>query len=224
MISSLAARQGLLTRASNRLSASFDEHAVLFATQEDSSEPKDIKELHRRIRTAKATLTMEVEKVEYALIKYSSTVDEVPVGTSSNEEILKRAEANIDAAQIMKSEKLCKNCGGKDHLAMRCSRGACRICGTPGHHTSICSELFPMETPQTPQKGKKVPPKSSHQPQDSAAKMHTVNSNQGFPGSDEMDTVLHVSNRADVLILAGQAQVLNLETERLEKVHVLLDS
>ncbi|KAK5981372.1 hypothetical protein GCK32_017224 [Trichostrongylus colubriformis] len=42
---------------------------------------------------------MEVEKVEDALIKCSSTVDELPVGTPSKEEILKRAEANIDAAQ-----------------------------------------------------------------------------------------------------------------------------
>ncbi|KAK5986768.1 hypothetical protein GCK32_008139 [Trichostrongylus colubriformis] len=99
MTSSLAARQGLLTRAGNRLSAILDEQAVLFATQEDSNEAKDIKELHGRIRTTKATLTVEVEKVEGALIKYSSTVDELPVGTPSKEEILKRAEANIDAAQ-----------------------------------------------------------------------------------------------------------------------------
>ncbi|KAK5970181.1 Retrotransposon domain containing protein [Trichostrongylus colubriformis] len=99
MTSASAARQGLLTRASNRLSAISDEDAVLFATQEDSNETKDIKELHRRIRTTKATLIMEVEKVGVALIKYSSAVDELPVGTPSKEEILKRAKANIDAAQ-----------------------------------------------------------------------------------------------------------------------------
>nr|CDJ82007.1 Protein of unknown function DUF1759 domain containing protein [Haemonchus contortus] len=42
---------------------------------------------------------MEVEKVEDALLKYSSKVDELPAETLSREEILKRAGANIDTAQ-----------------------------------------------------------------------------------------------------------------------------
>ncbi|XGW16200.1 hypothetical protein V3C99_001559 [Haemonchus contortus] len=128
--------------------------------------------------------------------------------------------------QIMKIKKLCKNCGGNDHLAMKCPKGACPICGTTGHHTSICTGLFPMETPQTPQRGKttkKIPPRSSHQQKDTT-QMNTVYSDKGFAECEEKETVLHVSNRADVLILAGQAQVLNPKTTRLEKVHVMLDS
>lgn len=40
--------------------------------------------------------------------------------------------------QIMKTRKLCQNCGGKDHTTATCQRGACRICKEVGHHTSIC--------------------------------------------------------------------------------------
>ncbi|KAK6020115.1 zinc knuckle [Ostertagia ostertagi] len=411
MTSSLATRQGLLTRAHKRLSAILDEHTQLFATRLDLSEPRDAKELHRRIRATKATLSMEVGKVEDALIKYSSTVDELPVSTPSKEEFLKRAEANINTVeevldrahtaltkllqlqeelecqiqaqttpseekygnaqalvdqlvsrlqasqarsdsladqialcdqlssitsqlelkgehiskaflqkqslskfstevqrhvlrqkcrkeaegswstkvlladakeyveselkinaqleqrkpnhtdrqersstkfrmetrqttrapaptcfycnkpghpakscpevttlsqrlQIIRTRKLCKNCGGENHLAMRCPRGACRACGVTGHHTSICTKLFSTETPRTPQQDKatkKIPARSPSQP--TAAKMNTVTSDQGLLEAEEMDTVLHVSNRADVLILAGQAQRSSLSLE-----------
>ncbi|KAK6032383.1 zinc knuckle [Ostertagia ostertagi] len=116
--------------------------------------------------------------------------------------------------QIIRTRKLCKNCGGENHLAMRCPRGACRACGVTGHHTSICTKLFSTETPRTPQQDratKKIPARSPSQP--TAAKMNAVTSDQGLLEAEEMDTVLHVSNRADVLILAGQAQRSSLSLE-----------
>ncbi|ETN80023.1 zinc knuckle [Necator americanus] len=48
---------------------------------------------------------------------------------------------------IMKTKKLCHNCGANDHIATKCPRGSCRVCGTTGHHTSICKKLFDSHSP-----------------------------------------------------------------------------
>uniref|UniRef100_A0A0N4YNY6 CCHC-type domain-containing protein n=1 Tax=Nippostrongylus brasiliensis TaxID=27835 RepID=A0A0N4YNY6_NIPBR len=91
-------RQGLLTRAGNRLSSILKEEARLFDVRLDSVNPLDVKELHRKVRTTRATLLLETTKVEEELAKYSSTVDDLPDDVSSRAEILQRTEEHINAA------------------------------------------------------------------------------------------------------------------------------
>ncbi|KAK6031868.1 hypothetical protein OSTOST_01971 [Ostertagia ostertagi] len=369
MTSSLATRQGLLTRANNRLSAILDENEQLFARRLDSNlKHGDVKDFNRRIRVTKATLSMEVGKVEDALCKYSSKVDELPIDTPSKEEFLKRAQGSVDTTQEIlecahlalsklaqlqeeledqaqahtpsSEEKYINTQALVDQLVDKLQASRARSYCSADQLAS-CDQLsplalqlelkrrahqqhFPAETiteqvlhgnPTTcptaekqkrsegtwstkillaeakefvtselkinvqveqrqPSYGERQEkaitkfrmeedrqrvPQHRHaftaasqdtrrkvvlntsvtstgqgnqedfsqiftSTQPTAAKMNTDASEQGLVETEEMDTVLHVSNRADVLILAGQAQVLNTQSKRLEKVHVMLDS
>ncbi|EYC20099.1 hypothetical protein Y032_0023g869 [Ancylostoma ceylanicum] len=141
--------------------------------------------------------------------------------------------------EILKKKNLCRNCGEKSHQVAQCTRGACRVCNVFGHHTSICKKL-PVTAPRTssavsstthvsspskePQTSKSLPIKPGS-PRRTAAKMHFVSSDQDDRREHAFDTVLHISHKgSDMLILVGQAQVLNPSTQTLETVHIVLDS
>ncbi|VDP14116.1 unnamed protein product [Heligmosomoides polygyrus] len=102
---------------------------------------------------------------------------------------------------IMKTRKLCHNCGANDHMATKCRRGACRACGIAGHHTSICRKLFEtQETPHLPQTTKPVkkPPAKPASPSSrSSAKVNSVALEQAVDDQPTSDTVLHVNDNAD---------------------------
>ncbi|KIH55491.1 integrase core domain protein, partial [Ancylostoma duodenale] len=130
--------------------------------------------------------------------------------------------------QVMRMQNLCRNCGGKDHWATKCPKGACRICRQAGHHTSICKQLFsPQEARPKPQPPE-VPQKQVTKPLPSkakASKINTVASSDKSEGQrNAPGAVFHVSNTTKVLILAGQAKVLNPATQVLEPVYVILDT
>ncbi|KAK5965073.1 CCHC-type domain-containing protein [Trichostrongylus colubriformis] len=125
--------------------------------------------------------------------------------------------------EIMKKHKLCRNCGQMDHAAAKCPKGACRMCGVIGHHTSICRALFPQNTSSHPAhnlRKQKVNPTENTSTK--LANVNTIDSNQGH--TSEEDTVHHSSNQSNGMVLAGQAKVLNPATGALESVHVMLDT
>ncbi|KAK5986214.1 hypothetical protein GCK32_016755 [Trichostrongylus colubriformis] len=130
--------------------------------------------------------------------------------------------------QVIRMQKLCQNCGEKDHMATKCPKGACRICGITGHHTSICKKLFSsQESPHGPHQGKtskKTSTKSPTQAKPTSATVNTVTSDRKMDEDNKSNMVLHVSNTKDIFLLAGQAQVLNPFTQALEPVHVMLDT
>ncbi|KAK6762779.1 hypothetical protein RB195_023475 [Necator americanus] len=125
-------------------------------------------------------------------------------------------------------QNLCHNCGGKDHWAAKCPKGTCRICRQAGHHTSICKELFSSQKARQKPPLQEVPQKQGTKlqlPKVKTSKINTVASNDGSKGEMEAsDAVFHVSNTTKVLILAGQARVLNPATQALEPVYVNLDT
>ncbi|KAK6033948.1 hypothetical protein COOONC_28547 [Cooperia oncophora] len=49
-----------------------------------------------------------------------------------------------------KSQKQFKNCSGSNHMASECTKGACRLCETVGHHTSVCRDLTPQDKGKGP--------------------------------------------------------------------------
>ncbi|KAK6762778.1 hypothetical protein RB195_023475 [Necator americanus] len=128
----------------------------------------------------------------------------------------------------MRMQNLCHNCGGKDHWAAKCPKGTCRICRQAGHHTSICKELFSSQKARQKPPLQEVPQKQGTKlqlPKVKTSKINTVASNDGSKGEMEAsDAVFHVSNTTKVLILAGQARVLNPATQALEPVYVNLDT
>ncbi|KAK6761043.1 hypothetical protein RB195_022201 [Necator americanus] len=111
--------------------------------------------------------------------------------------------------QIMRMQNLCHNCGGKDHWATKCPKGTCRICRQARHHTSICKELFSPQEARQKSPLREVPQKQGTKPQLPKAKTSKINT---------------VAHRMTVLILAGQAIVLNPTTKALEPVYVILDT
>lgn len=129
---------------------------------------------------------------------------------------------------LIRTQKLCQNCGAKDHMASKCPRGSCRVCGITGHHTSICKKLFaarePPPAPQSAGTPRKTPKKPSSRPTSTSTTMNIVATDQGPNEDDKSDIVLHIGNAKDILILAGQAHVLNPTTHALEQVHIMLDT
>ncbi|KAK6743851.1 hypothetical protein RB195_010885 [Necator americanus] len=130
--------------------------------------------------------------------------------------------------QIMRMQNLCHNCGGKDHWATKCPKGTCRICRQAEHHTSICKELFSSQEARQKPPLREVLQKQGTKPQlpkAKTSKINTVATNDGSKGKRKAsDAVFHVSNTTKVLILAGQAKVLNPTTKALEPVYVILDT
>ncbi|KAK6745953.1 hypothetical protein RB195_012204 [Necator americanus] len=127
----------------------------------------------------------------------------------------------------MRMQNLCHNCGGNDHWATKCPKGTCRICRQAGHHTSICRELFSSHKVRQKPPLPEVPQKQGTKPQlpnVKTSKINTVASNDGSKGERKAsDAVFHFSGTTKVLILAGQAKVLNPTTKALEPV-VILDT
>ncbi|KAK5965295.1 Zinc knuckle [Trichostrongylus colubriformis] len=125
-------------------------------------------------------------------------------------------------------QKLCQNCGEKDHMATKCPKGTCQVCGIIGHHTSTCKKLFSsQESPHGPHQGKtskKTSTKPSIQAKPTSASVNTVTSNQKMNEDDKSNMVLHVSNTKDIFLLAGQAQVLIPSTKASESVYVMLNT
>ncbi|VDP47848.1 unnamed protein product [Heligmosomoides polygyrus] len=101
MTSTLASRQGLLTRATNRLSKILkDEDDLLHATIEPTSaDDANLRALRRRIRQAKVVVEAEAQKLEKALDNYSTAADSLEDDTPSISEILAKVEQNTEAAQ-----------------------------------------------------------------------------------------------------------------------------
>ncbi|VDP06468.1 unnamed protein product [Heligmosomoides polygyrus] len=104
MTSSLSTRQGILTRAGNRLSSILKDQSELVdlhldASTEGAEHRESIKDPLIRIRKAKTAIRIEVNKREDALNKYNSAVDRLDEETPSISEILQRAEAHTDTAQ-----------------------------------------------------------------------------------------------------------------------------
>ncbi|KAK6019248.1 peptidase family A16 [Ostertagia ostertagi] len=97
MSSLIAARQGVLTRAQNRLSRILNAHSnLLNLDQEDH----DVREIQRSIRKVKATMLTEVQKVEEAMDRYAEAVDNAD-RSPSRSDLMERTEAHIDAAQTL---------------------------------------------------------------------------------------------------------------------------
>ncbi|KAK6755522.1 hypothetical protein RB195_014102 [Necator americanus] len=113
---------------------------------------------------------------------------------------------------IMKTKKLCHNCGANDHIATKCPRGPFRVCGTTGHHTSICKKLFDSYSPPRLPPPVKLPKKQSQPTKPTTrasatrAKVNSVNFESTLDVKPQPNTVLHVNDNAEVMILAGQAQ------------------
>ncbi|KAK6742674.1 hypothetical protein RB195_010121 [Necator americanus] len=131
---------------------------------------------------------------------------------------------------IMKTKKLCHNCGANDHIATKCPRGSCRVCGTTGHHTSICKKLFDSHSPPRLPPPVKLPKKQSQPTKPTTrasatpAKVNSVNFEPTLDVKPQPNTALHVNDNTEVMILAGQAQVLNPESAMLEPIYVILDT
>ncbi|KAK6762462.1 hypothetical protein RB195_023255 [Necator americanus] len=130
--------------------------------------------------------------------------------------------------QIMRMQNLCHNCGGKDNWATKCPKTNLQNLQTSRYHTSICKELFSSRKARQKPPLRKVPQKQITKPQPPKAKtskINTVASNDGSKGEMEAsDAVFHVSNTTKVLILTGQAKVLNPATQALGPVYVNLDT
>ncbi|WKX90793.1 hypothetical protein Q1695_009553 [Nippostrongylus brasiliensis] len=130
--------------------------------------------------------------------------------------------------QIMDTRKLCRNCGVDDHIASKCPRGNCRKCGIHGHHTSICKKMFespePMRQPRESKQVQKTVAKSTPPPSKPLTRANTVLSNQPANNHLHPDTILCTQGNSKTMILAGQAQVLNPTTGRLEPIFVMLDT
>ncbi|ETN84094.1 zinc knuckle [Necator americanus] len=130
--------------------------------------------------------------------------------------------------QIMRMQNLCHNCGGKDNWATKCPKTNLQNLQTSRYHTSICKELFSSQEARQKPPLRKVPQKQITKPQPPKAKtskINTVASNNGSKGEKKAsDAVFHVSNTTKVLILTGQAKVLNPATQALEPVYVNLDT
>lgn len=58
----------------------------------------------------------------------------------------------------------------------------------------------------------------------SSSRMNTISSNEANNEESISNTVLHIDDSGNVLVLMGQAQVLNPSTNSLEAVYVMLDT
>ncbi|VDP05424.1 unnamed protein product [Heligmosomoides polygyrus] len=67
-------------------------------------------------------------------------------------------------------------------------------------------------------------PSTTSAPSKTTMKMNTVTSDQHIVEVHDTNAVFHVNKAKDVLILVGQAQVLNPITQALEPAHVMLDT
>ncbi|KIH67130.1 hypothetical protein ANCDUO_02540, partial [Ancylostoma duodenale] len=102
MTSTLATRQGLLTRSGNRLSEILQEESeTITAHVHSSMEAADISALRKRIRTAKTAISTEASRLETAMEKYSDAADNLDNETQAIPEVIARIEANSTAAQTL---------------------------------------------------------------------------------------------------------------------------
>ncbi|WKX95310.1 hypothetical protein Q1695_012062 [Nippostrongylus brasiliensis] len=122
---------------------------------------------------------------------------------------------------VMKKNNLCQNCGNDDHATPQCKKGSCRRCKEFGHHTSICHELD-STTPQSPSTRT-----SNNKPRPStatSANVHATSANHREPQIDSYPQTEKDNRSFEMLVLVGEAKVLNPTTQTLEAVHVLLDT
>ncbi|KAK5967172.1 hypothetical protein GCK32_000185, partial [Trichostrongylus colubriformis] len=102
MASTLATRQGILTRAGNRLSSILKEAEDLLALDRSTEQAvwkEQAKDMQKRIRKVKTAIETEADKVEDALAKYSSAVDSLDENMPKLTEVLQRTEEHSQAAQ-----------------------------------------------------------------------------------------------------------------------------
>ncbi|KAK5970738.1 hypothetical protein GCK32_015166 [Trichostrongylus colubriformis] len=245
MTSALSTSQGLLTRASNRLKGLLADNSDLLQADLHFSIDNDVQrrqtgELRRKLRRATAAIKAATSKVEEALYKYSNTAEQLDENTPSIPELAKQITENSEAAQALldqankptpsshEGQQVVSELWKKGHMAAGCLCGACRLCGTSGHHTSICKKLYETtEIPRTPpatKPTKKPASKSTTQAStiSASAKVNSVVFDQVH--SEISDTILHVNDNAGSLILVGRVQLLNPTTAALEPVHTMLDT
>ncbi|VDL84708.1 unnamed protein product, partial [Nippostrongylus brasiliensis] len=100
MTSMLSTRQGLLTRAGNRLKALLNDQQTLLKTQLRSSMDRDdLKELRRQVRSARTCTETELHNVESALEKYNMAADGLDPSTPDIDAILQKVAVNAESAQ-----------------------------------------------------------------------------------------------------------------------------
>ncbi|VDL74847.1 unnamed protein product [Nippostrongylus brasiliensis] len=100
MTSMLSTRQGLLTRAGNRLKALLNDQQTLLKTQLRSSmDRNDLKELRRQVRSARTSTETELRNVESALDKYNIAADGLDPSTPDIDSILQKVAVNAESAQ-----------------------------------------------------------------------------------------------------------------------------
>ncbi|KAK6018046.1 zinc knuckle [Ostertagia ostertagi] len=131
--------------------------------------------------------------------------------------------------EIMKKNKLCHNCGSRNHATPQCTKGNCTICSKHGHHTSICMKAVNLKNPQ--QSSTKPPLNAPPlKPQSTAKKIPQARINLASSINEDKETTSTTLNFTtikgsnDTMILTGRAQVLNPATQSLESIYVLLDT
>ncbi|EYC37554.1 hypothetical protein Y032_0781g2311 [Ancylostoma ceylanicum] len=103
MTTTLSMRQGLLTRAVNRLAAILDENQELTTTPmmlpvEVEERRIYIRTQQLRLRTTRVTLESEVLNVDRALEQYNYAADDLDSDTPSIGDIVQKVSCNVDTA------------------------------------------------------------------------------------------------------------------------------
>nr|CDJ91166.1 Zinc finger domain containing protein [Haemonchus contortus] len=133
----------------------------------------------------------------------------------------------------MKRFSLCMNCGGTNHIASACTKGACRLCHQKGHHTSICPQTI-RSTVQRPMHSQRKPATAAEYPKPPAqrkTRQHFVSStpNEDDEDEDNVEAITcmkttSTASKTKQCVLVGEAQVFNVNTRALETIHILLDT
>ncbi|VDP59250.1 unnamed protein product [Heligmosomoides polygyrus] len=98
MSSTLSTRQGLLTRASNRLARILqDSISIREAASFHTTDQNQADKLQRQIRPAQTAIESELRNVEAALENYNVAVDNVNCDDPAIDEILQRVTTHVDA-------------------------------------------------------------------------------------------------------------------------------
>ncbi|VDP01498.1 unnamed protein product [Heligmosomoides polygyrus] len=102
MTTTLSTRQGLLTKACNRLSTLLRnqlslQHTTIRHPMEDNG-----RELRRQLRLAKITTEVELRNVEDALDRYIRAAGDLDPETPSSSEIHQKVTSNAETAQELK--------------------------------------------------------------------------------------------------------------------------
>uniref|UniRef100_A0A7I5EBZ3 CCHC-type domain-containing protein n=1 Tax=Haemonchus contortus TaxID=6289 RepID=A0A7I5EBZ3_HAECO len=103
MATTLSTRQGLLTKALNRLNSALEANkgwaqAILQPPLDEHERRIYMRTERAKIRKVKAILESETLSVDDALGRYSSAADSLAADTPSLEEILKRVNSNVETA------------------------------------------------------------------------------------------------------------------------------